>query len=191
MRAAEREFASRGVAAVSLREVAAAAGQRNVSAVMYHFGSKLELLECVLERHSDPMQKSFSAQLETWKNDTTVTLFDHVALLVNALAQKLDDTDGGKAYLLLCAQLAASPDYPLTERRAAQAEGANLLAAKMLTFVAPISPEIFPLRMMRFANVLYLSFADYIRLSNIGFVVPRENFLKDLTQALVNLVAQS
>ena len=188
MRAAEELFAERSVAAVSLREVTAAAGQRNVSAVVYHFGSKLELLECVLERHSDPMQRMFLDRLQQMENDPTVTLRSLVEMLVAPLGAKLDDPDGGRRYLALCAQLAASPDYPLTERRAAQAPGALALSQRMLTFAPPISPLLFPFRMMRFANILYLSFVDYMRLSNAGMQVPREVFLEDLVTSLVQTV---
>jgi AcrR family transcriptional regulator len=42
--AAERLFAERGIAAVSLRDVGAAAGQKNNAAVQYHFGDKENLV---------------------------------------------------------------------------------------------------------------------------------------------------
>jgi AcrR family transcriptional regulator len=45
--AAERLVAERGLAAMSLREVQAAAGQRNKSAAQYHFGSKEGLVEAI------------------------------------------------------------------------------------------------------------------------------------------------
>lgn len=47
---AERLFAERGIGGVSLREVGAAAGQRNNSAAQYHFGSKDGLLAALFER---------------------------------------------------------------------------------------------------------------------------------------------
>jgi AcrR family transcriptional regulator len=46
--AAERLVAERGLAAMTLREVQAAAGQRNKSAAQYHFGSKGGLVEAVV-----------------------------------------------------------------------------------------------------------------------------------------------
>ncbi len=46
--AAERLAAEKGLAAMSLREVQAAAGQRNKSAAQYHFGSKEGLAEAVV-----------------------------------------------------------------------------------------------------------------------------------------------
>ena len=63
MRAAEQLFAQQGVDRVSLREIAIAAGQRNVSAATYHFGSKRELIEAILERHSLPVQDSWGPAL--------------------------------------------------------------------------------------------------------------------------------
>ncbi|MBI2704696.1 MAG: TetR/AcrR family transcriptional regulator [Actinobacteria bacterium] len=47
--AAEQLFGERGIGAVSLREVGVAAGQRNNSAVQYHFGSKAGLIDAILE----------------------------------------------------------------------------------------------------------------------------------------------
>jgi AcrR family transcriptional regulator len=45
--AAEALIAEHGVAAVSMRHIADAAGQRNTSAVAYHFGSKAALVQAV------------------------------------------------------------------------------------------------------------------------------------------------
>lgn len=46
--AAERLFAQRGIEGVSLREIAAEAGQRNNSAVTYHFRGKLGLVDALI-----------------------------------------------------------------------------------------------------------------------------------------------
>src|SRR3954468_21880824 len=48
--AAERLFAERGIEAVSLRDVSAAAGQRNHSAAQYHFGDRQGLVAAVFDR---------------------------------------------------------------------------------------------------------------------------------------------
>ena len=47
--AAERLFAERGIDGVSLRQIGAAAGNGNNSAVQYHFGSKDRLVQAVFE----------------------------------------------------------------------------------------------------------------------------------------------
>lgn len=47
--AAERLASERGLGAMSLRDVMAAAGQRNKNAARYHFGSRQGLIEAVIE----------------------------------------------------------------------------------------------------------------------------------------------
>jgi AcrR family transcriptional regulator len=49
--AAARLFAERGIDNVSINEIVRAAGQRNASAVHYHFGNREQVLFAVLERH--------------------------------------------------------------------------------------------------------------------------------------------
>ncbi len=49
--AAERLYGDRGVEAVSLREIRVAAGQRNTSALQFHFGDRKGLLLALAQRH--------------------------------------------------------------------------------------------------------------------------------------------
>lgn len=50
--AAERLFAEHGISGVSDRRIAEEAGQRNHSAVAYHFGGRPGLLDALIERHT-------------------------------------------------------------------------------------------------------------------------------------------
>lgn len=49
--AAARLFAERGIDNVSINEIVRVAGQRNASAVHYHFGNRDQVLYALLERH--------------------------------------------------------------------------------------------------------------------------------------------
>ena len=51
IRAAEYLFARSGLD-VPIREIHERAGQRNASAIQYHFGSKQELIKAILDRHA-------------------------------------------------------------------------------------------------------------------------------------------
>jgi AcrR family transcriptional regulator len=53
--AAEQLFAERGLDSVSLREIGAAAGQRNNSAVQYHFGDRDALVRALYELRLEPL----------------------------------------------------------------------------------------------------------------------------------------
>ncbi len=54
---AERLFAERGLAGVSLREIGMAADQRNNGAVQYHFGDKEGLVRSVFSRRAVPIDQ--------------------------------------------------------------------------------------------------------------------------------------
>lgn len=60
---AERLYAERGVNGVSLREIGAAAGQRNTGAARYHFGSQEGLLDAVWRHRMEPVNDRRQAML--------------------------------------------------------------------------------------------------------------------------------
>lgn len=54
---AERLFAEEGVDAVSIRRISAEAGQRNNSALQYHFESKQGVIEAILDLRQTPLNQ--------------------------------------------------------------------------------------------------------------------------------------
>lgn len=70
--AAERLFAERGVDAVSLRAVMAAAGT-NVASVHYHFGSKDALIEALIRQRSDAVAARRTVLLDEMEQTGAVT----------------------------------------------------------------------------------------------------------------------
>ncbi|MFO7550248.1 MAG: helix-turn-helix domain-containing protein [Haliea sp.] len=62
---AERLFAEEGLDALSTRRISSEAGQRNNSALQYHFGSKDALLEALLEYRQGPINRRRMVLLET------------------------------------------------------------------------------------------------------------------------------
>lgn len=62
---AERLIAERGLGALSLREVATGSGQRNHSAVQYHFGSRAGLVEAVFDTRMAPIDQRRATLLDT------------------------------------------------------------------------------------------------------------------------------
>jgi AcrR family transcriptional regulator len=188
LRAAEPLFAERGVDAVSLREVSVAAGQANNSAVGYHFGDREGLVDAILERHSTPIQARYLAELEALERHDALSLRAVVEILVLPIVAKLDDPDGGWAYLSLCAQLSVSPHLPLVERPVARTAVVQRLSSAMVRFArTPVALAAF--RLTRLANMLYASIIDYRRLTLSGAAPPpRDVFAHDLIDALVAVV---
>jgi len=100
--AAEHEFARRGVHQATTREILARAGQRNASALTYHFGTREHLLWAILERHNDGLEEGRGAWLS--EPITAMATRELVAALVVPYAGCLD-TDDGRNYLRIVAQL--------------------------------------------------------------------------------------
>jgi len=186
MRAAEQLFAQQGVDRVSLREIAIAAGQRNVSAATYHFGSKRELIEAILERHSIPVQNSWAPAFAQ-DPEHRLGLHELVELLVRPMVAKIDDPDGGRCYLELSAELVASRSFPMMGMRVASTPGTQEMAKRIAAHGADVPPMIRVIRSTRLAGVLCGSIGDYLRLINNGVEIPREQFVSDLVNALVGL----
>jgi len=85
--AAERLLAERGIDAVSLREVQAAAGQRNKSAAQYHFGSRAGLIDAIIATRMAPIDLARRRRLDDLDDDrVTPTTHDYVRALVDPLA---------------------------------------------------------------------------------------------------------
>lgn len=95
---AERLFAERGIDAVSLSEILETAGQRNKSAIYYHFGSKEGLIAAIAERRSHALNERRSQLLEEVRTAHIGSDVHAVArTLVMPLAELLDDA--GNHYL--------------------------------------------------------------------------------------------
>jgi AcrR family transcriptional regulator len=184
MRAAEQLFAQQGVDRVSLREIAIAAGQRNVSAATYHFGSKRELIEQILERHSIPIQESWGPPLAD-DTERRLTVRQLIELLVTPLVEKVDDPDGGRNYLELCSELVSSRSFPLMGMRIATLPGAKEMTQRIAEHGPEVAPIIRVIRSTRLAGMLYGSIGDYLRLITNGVEVPRRLFISDLVNAMV------
>lgn len=102
VREAERLFARRGVYQVTIREITAAAKQRNVSALSYHFGSREGVLHEILLRHGGPIDDGRGEVLATL-GDAPPTR-DLVAALLLPYTARLA-TPEGRDYLRIVAQL--------------------------------------------------------------------------------------
>ena len=66
--AAERLIAERGIQ-VPLRDIAVAAGQRNNSAVNYHFRNRQDLIDAVVRRRLEPMEGERAQMVQALADD--------------------------------------------------------------------------------------------------------------------------
>jgi AcrR family transcriptional regulator len=111
--AAERLFAERGVAAVSLREIARVAGAKNVIAVQYHFADRDGVLQAILDKHLPDVEARRHALLDLLGGEPEPAVRPLAGALVRPLAAKLTDADGGPAFLRVYADLLNRPRPPV------------------------------------------------------------------------------
>lgn len=188
LRAAETLFAARGVDVVSLREIAAFAGQKNHSAALYHFGDKRELLEALLIRHSGPVDDAMIPAIEALQAKGKESLPHLVEVLVRPMVALLDNDDGGAKYATICAELVHSRSFPITGMRAANGPGSQLLRQRLFAHMAKVPPTLMPVRMMQTTAILFGSITAYHRFAAAGLYIPRDEFADDLVHTMVKLL---
>jgi AcrR family transcriptional regulator len=154
--AAERLFAERGVDAVSLNEINRAAGQRNASALQYHFGDRAGLLKAVIAKHGRDVDARRDVLLQQYQDSGAADLRTLAGALVLPLAAKLSDPDGGREYLRIVAELVNRPD-PRFDVLVGDTADASLLRWRdcLDPLLAPEATRFFHARFtaIRFAHV--------------------------------------
>lgn len=104
--AAERRFAADGITGATFTDITADAGQRNNSAVQYHFGDRTGLLEAVTARRVGQLRAARDGLIDQLPEAPTMR--DLMRVIVQPLADMLEEP-GGAAYLCIQADLLAHP----------------------------------------------------------------------------------
>ncbi|MBX3313409.1 MAG: TetR family transcriptional regulator [Actinobacteria bacterium] len=104
IQAAERLFAERGIESVSLRDISAAAGQRNHSAAQYHFGDRAGLVAAVFEHRMREVNDRRHRLLDDLAAQGRDDLEGFVDATVRPLVEVVEETDGWYARFLVRAR---------------------------------------------------------------------------------------
>jgi AcrR family transcriptional regulator len=96
LQTAERLFAERGIAAVPLRDIGVAAGQKNNVAVQYHFGDR-EALVREVARYRAGFVDALLAEVISGRRELVV--HDHVRMFVHTLSHNLEEDNHYLAFL--------------------------------------------------------------------------------------------
>jgi AcrR family transcriptional regulator len=109
IRAGEELFAREGIHGTRINELTERAGQRNQSALHYHFGSRDGLLQAIVERHVSAVDGERASLLKAL--GPRATLRQLVAVIVTPLAGELH-SPSGRDYLRIVPQLLKSDVSP-------------------------------------------------------------------------------
>jgi AcrR family transcriptional regulator len=152
---AEQLLSARGIEGVSLREIRLAAGQRNTSALQFHFGDREGLLSAIAARHR-PRQKArlkelYDEMVADGRQDDTLSL---VEVFVRPTADSVFDGPSSRAWVRICADLAARPELQVHDFIANAAPEALDVGTRLLDHLEPIVP-----RRIGFERIFMMSLA--------------------------------
>lgn len=189
--AAERLFAARGLASVSAREIAVAAGQRNTSAVAYHFGSRDGLVDAIFDYRMariDEQRRAMLAELDrTSPSGETVELRRVAETIIVPLAATLGHENGVSWYLRFIQQAVFTGGVDvLADSRADITRGLRDATTRVLLRLDHIP---LPLRHLRVRRALQMA-SDGLAwqeqlLANGTAEVPTALVVADLVDAVV------
>ncbi len=186
LREAQRLFARQGVYRVTVREIVAAAGQRNVSALNYHFGSREGVLDAILTRYGDPTDV-VRGELHTAAGDDGPSR-DLIAALVVPYAAHLETGDG-RDYLRIVSQLA--PRFDLW-REANPGTGPCLREILGLLELRPehVAPAVRRERVVELIMLMTTATAERARMieSRRAPELDHATFVANLTDVLVGVL---
>lgn len=104
---AERLFAQRGVENVALTEIVAASGQKNRSALHYHFGSRDGVLTAVLNRRLAPINERRERALDALPSSPDLPKI--IRATMQALFDVVEAEPWGADYVAILAQVMFHP----------------------------------------------------------------------------------
>jgi AcrR family transcriptional regulator len=189
--AAERLFAERGLAGVSLREINVAAGQRNTSAAHYHFGSKEALVDAIFEFRRSEIGRRRDEILDNLEREGRAG--DMRALsqaLVEPLAAELGGGEEESHYLPFLAHLFLQTPHEVADilRRHSAAE--TRWSQAVASAVPQVPRELLRTRLYLMGRHVVVSLAAYQRRGRLGSEGPDfDIYLSDMLDSVAGYMA--
>jgi len=183
---AQRLFAERGIDGVSMREIAREAGQRNNSALHYHFGSKSALIVALLQ--------SGMREVNELRNDYVDQLFAsgrHTELrgLVEGIVWPMTSrlmTGRGTTFNRFLAVAQVHPDVDLAgSTREEEDRGFRRIFEQLQRALPDMPEQLLRQRYLAAVSFVMFSLADYERMASRR---SRNQRTFDLQRAIENLI---
>ncbi|PJK28760.1 hypothetical protein CVT23_15610 [Minwuia thermotolerans] len=113
---AEKLFGQRGVNGVSLREIVRAAGQRNASALHYHFGSREGLIDAIFDKRMRAIEKRRMEMLDRIEAENRTDDLRAIAeAIVWPLAEVMAREEEGANYVRFLTEMFLTPDFDIAK----------------------------------------------------------------------------
>ncbi|MEP2829718.1 TetR family transcriptional regulator [Parvibaculum sp.] len=177
MQAAERLFGERGLHAVTLKEINAAAGQRNESALHYHFGSKQRLVQAILDHRVAAIDAVRAARVEALVAARGTQDLKAVIRVTFEPLTELLDTEEGIRFVRFAAQVLNDPDFDLpTVALKSGFQGISRANALIVAALGDLVPEVAVQRQRLMIEMVLTSLALWTRRADAMTNEPARRF---------------
>ncbi len=187
--AAEARFAADGIVGATFADILEAAGQRNNSAIQYHFGDRVGLLAAITSRRVEQMAVHRDRLVDALPPEPSVR--ELVEVIVDPLAAMLGDP-GGSSYLRIQAELLAHPnrdELPDLLSQPWSRPGLERVQAMLVDVLPPHSRVLGSVRAVLATTLIFHALADRARLADES--ADHDDFVRGLVHAVVAILETS
>lgn len=192
MRAGERLFAEQGIHRVRIRELHELAGQRNASALHYHFGTRQGLVDTIIAEHMAEVDAAIHRQLDERQLDARPEVRRVLEAVVPAFATKLLD-ESGRHFLRIIPQLLPQLSRNFRQGRFAPATSESVRVLGLLDRAISHQPEAIRLEQLAsYTLILITLLADRAEQIDRGhdLVLDHDTFVENLIDLLTGALAR-
>lgn len=182
----ERLIAERGMT-VSLREIAASAGQRNNSAVIYHFGNYDGLIKATLERRMVSLEQRRRELLQELDSRSDFTVTDVLRAIVEP-ALEIPYAEGATHYARFVEQIRTHPVISQAAPTGERWPAVMTLTKRLNTRMVGIERSVQIRRIRMMVTTMFALMADYERRGELGSPRGRKRASEELVVALAALL---
>lgn len=164
IRTAVKLIAQQGPDGVSLNEIVRQAGQRNASALQYHFGGKSGLIQAIFDHFRPAIEARRQQMIEELVNDLqgeALSINDIASLVVLPFVEQLDNEHGGRDYLRFAASM---HNHALDPSLQEEGKGIDALRSILIDRSGGMPEHIVTSRRAIGKTLLLYGMSDYCRL---------------------------
>jgi AcrR family transcriptional regulator len=184
---AERLFAERGIAAVSLRQIVAAAGHRNPAAIQYHFGDKEGLIRAIVQ-YRVPVSNQRRLEMLAALEDSGET-GDLRRLLAAAAVPLLELHAVTPYYVRFLVRLFERGHFDTSIFISLDRSGNQKFGELLNAALADLPPAIISTRRERATTLMINDIAAHQKAAEEGPVGPDDLYIEDLLDTLVAVLS--
>ena len=184
-------FTESGVDEVSMRAVAAESGQRNISAIQYHFGSRDGLFDAVFRRRSLGLSErrgEYLAQIDGAGRGDDVRALIEAAVM--PLAEHVRDAPAGSDYARFAARMTRGVDFATCDPEQVGAASHDIIR-RLTRILAPLSAQDAALRVGMVMNMMVAVLAAYEEQRERDSAARESEYFESMAGHLIDLLTNA